>query len=949
MRNYLDFEPLIQMGIKKINRKSLSEDEIVKESGKIVDRIAAFTEDRVKELLNSYPGLTQHIKDCIQEQINTTQEIATTMVCDKWKTIAVKEFKERWKRFESFKNVLDSEGLPEEVLKTLNTDTNNVLKYLPEIWKEKVFHVFGMVVGLVQSGKTNHMMALTNKLFDLDADFIVVLAGVTNTLRNQTQERSDRHVTGFNSSNRQFNSLNKHLQYHNVDAVISGTAQDLIDFTKGKPIVTQSGELSPQWTHVTRYEPGKKYLFVIKKLPTILETLTNWFASQEFFHKPSGKCRRVTLVVLDDECDYYSINTKEPGETTETNRCIRELLDSFDRSIYIGYTATPFANIFISNDPPDRNLVEFDLFPKHFIQCIMPPTNYIGFHHFFGAPQSRNGRLPYIEEIEQYDHEEDEYYDPKGKMLYMPPSLKRALHQYFFNGGVSALRGHGGKHHTMLVHTNVRKIPHKSVVDILNGYLDKLITAVQIGSAYNFWNDLKDIYNESLIKNQKVNEYQKSHGLQNYSMSFTFDEIKEAVYEYVVSRRSKVVMVNSDSTDVLNYDVYPNGLHAIAVGGTILSRGFTLKGLSVSYFTRQSSQADLMLQCCRWFGYHELYKDLIRLFTTKTVLTVMRYASGITMELFDQFQEMSSMGQTPLQFGLTIQESKGIIPTARNKMVNSTSTRGNLNYRIDYDDALFPLDNANLEARKERVNILIDKLGEPEKAEGVYLYRQVDVSTFVEWIKDWPNIGNNRSLTGDQLAIRLNSLFNNRKLSSIDVGIVSMKRSVKNKSYSFQNNVEVVPAERKGLTFNPETGIYEISQGRAVTVRHYQYGLTIKEISLVEERSGTTFQNKVTPESKEVSSVRWESASGPRALFLIYVFDAICINQTLKEDYGIQNGINTPAIGYHLLLPMPKNSTHLRVNEVYREKYQQIFNTLRQKSIPREDEVYEDETDSSVG
>ncbi|MEK4701039.1 Z1 domain-containing protein [Solibacillus sp. FSL R7-0668] len=947
MMNYLIYDPLIQIGIKQIKRKSLSENDITKESDKIVDRIAAFMKESAAELIRNNPELTKHIKNCIQEQINTTQEIASTMVCDEWKTIAVEEFKEKWKRFEAYKNVLKSEGLPEKVLKTLNVDTNNVLKFLPELWKEKVFHVFGMVVGLVQSGKTNHMMALINKLFDLNTDFIVALAGANNTLRNQLQERGERHVTGYNSSTKQFNPLYAYLKDNQIDAVISGTAQDLIDFTKGKPMVIQSGDLSIQWTHVIRYEPGKKYLFIIKKLPNVLETLTKWFKDQVFYHKPSKKCRKVTMVILDDESDYYSLNTKDDGETTSTNRYIRELLDLFDRSIYIGYTATPFANIFISNDPPDRQIADFDLFPRHFIQCISTPTNYIGFNHFFGTPISRAGLLPFIDEIEEYDDDEKEYFDLKGKMLFMPPSLKRALHQYLFNGGICKLRGYGRMHHTMLVHTNIRKTPHKSVVKFLNDYIDNLINDVKLEDASYFWSEINDIYQDSINKNQKVNDYQKKQGLQKYDLSFSFDEILSAVKEYLISRQSKVIMVNSDSDDSLNYDAYPDGLHAIAVGGTILSRGYTLKGLSVSYFTRQSSQADLMLQCCRWFGYHELYKDLIRLFTTKTVLDVMCYASGITVQLFEQFQEMCVRGQTPLEFGFAIQEKRGLLATSRNKMLSSISTRDKLLYRTDFDDAIFPINNNNLEARIERINTLIQEFGEPVKHDGVFLYPKVDVGTFSNWIRLWPNIGNNRSLPGEQLAILLNTLHNEGKLSSIDVGLVTIKRSEKSGKYTFSKNVEVVLAERNKIVYTPETGIFELPQGRAVSVRHYQYGLSDQEIRTVEELSGTTFKDRATPESKVVSRVRWESPSGPRALFLIYVFNSDSINSSLEKEYGIKNGIRVPAVGYHLLLPTPKDSKQLRVNEIYQENYRKVFNALLNEN-KRKVALHEDETESSA-
>ena len=65
-----------------------------------------------------------------------------------------------------------------------------------------------------------------------------------------------------------------------------------------------------------------------------------------------------------DEMDYPEEHWSN-YDATRINASLRRILKKFSISTYVGYTATPFANIFIS--PKTHNkILRDDLFPRHF-------------------------------------------------------------------------------------------------------------------------------------------------------------------------------------------------------------------------------------------------------------------------------------------------------------------------------------------------------------------------------------------------------------------------------------------------------------------------------------------------------------------------------------------------------------------------------------------------------
>lgn len=113
--------------------------------------------------------------------------------------------------------------------------------------------------------------------------------------------------------------------------------------------------------------------------------------------------KRITnksLLIIDDEADNASINTKKADEApTAINGWIRKIAGHFYRFGYVGYTATPFANIFI---PLDKD----DLFPRDFIINLPAPSNYIGAEKIFGTSLEVNDTnddlLPIVRKINDY-------------------------------------------------------------------------------------------------------------------------------------------------------------------------------------------------------------------------------------------------------------------------------------------------------------------------------------------------------------------------------------------------------------------------------------------------------------------------------------------------------------------------------------------------------------------
>lgn len=278
-----------------------------------------------------------------------------------------------WSRWLTYKQYLINAKWPPRVVEKLDELTDQILDFAGNPNIEGGWARRGLVLGDVQSGKTASYLALFNKAADAGYRLIIVLAGHTEYLRQQTQRRVDEGFIGRDTSrnaNRAGTTTTQRLigvgGINKQIANPQGMTTAARDFTKS----------SREATSITiDSKASAPYVFVVKKNKSVLLALSQWLDEQP---KTAGQLD-VPLLLLDDESDYASVNTKEEDNPTAINDAIRGILAQFLRSSYIAFTATPFANIFIDCDNTD------DLFPRDFIYALESPTNYVGAEATFGS------------------------------------------------------------------------------------------------------------------------------------------------------------------------------------------------------------------------------------------------------------------------------------------------------------------------------------------------------------------------------------------------------------------------------------------------------------------------------------------------------------------------------------------------------------------------------------
>jgi hypothetical protein len=188
-------------------------------------------------------------------------------------------------------------------------------------------------------------------------------------------------------------------------------------------------------------------------------------------------------------------------------------------------------------------------------------------------------------------------------------------------------------------------------------------------------NELKNIYETDFLPTtQNVLE----------NLDYTDIRIKEHTWEQVKNElKSAVLKIDVRSVhgtrsttnleyhniEEIDYNRYENGLSVIAVGGSRLSRGITLEGLSVSYYIRTTRMYDSLMQMGRWFGYRPGYVDLCRLYTTNQIFEWFNHITMATEEMRNDFDEMTATHQRPKDFRLKVRNHHGLLTiTSLNKL-----------------------------------------------------------------------------------------------------------------------------------------------------------------------------------------------------------------------------------------------------------------------------------------
>ncbi len=550
-----------------------------------------------------------------------------------------------------YRNFLNQKNLSHQVLAAIDDSTRRILDHLENPTKGGQWQKRGMVVGHVQSGKTANYIGLMCKAADAGYKVIIVIAGIHNNLRNQTQIRIDEGFIGFDST-RALEKASKIVGVGRFDCKrrpVSFT-NSLIDFQR----TTASAVSGISLQHLT--EP---VVFVIKKNTNTLRNLLEWLTENNA--KIGTNTVDHPMLLIDDEADNASINIKRGiDEVSKINGQIRQLLQTFSRSCYVGYTATPFANIFVDPDSDDAMYGE-DLFPRDFILSLDPPSNYFGPQQVFSSYET-NEPARFIDDSEDIlptNHKID------FQITELPGSLKKAIRAFVIVISIRLVRGHTSTHNSMLVNASRFVSVQKQLRNEIHEFVEIIRGSLRVNGA--------KANSEAMLDPEIAELYKTFEQEFTETCSCTWEEIKTHLYERTA--RIRVVEVNSSSPGSLNYAEHSqNGLNVIAVGGFSLSRGLTLEGLSVSYYLRRSIMYDTLMQMSRWFGYREGYEDLCRIWISEEAAGWYSHISESIEELRDDLKSMERVGATPRQFGLKVRSHPtALIVTARNKMGSSKS------------------------------------------------------------------------------------------------------------------------------------------------------------------------------------------------------------------------------------------------------------------------------------
>lgn len=563
-----------------------------------------------------------------------------------------------WNRYKRF--LEEFKGWNTRVTANLDIVSNEIVDLLGDPKCEKHWQRRGLILGDVQSGKTANYTAICNKAADTGYKVIIVLAGMMENLRMQTQERLDLEFAGRLSKN--LFKLKKNKEIRNVfDGVgkidktkrISAFTSVLSDFNS---TILNSNDL----TLKNIKEPA---LFVVKKNKSVLKNLESWLTANNA--DSNGKID-LPLLLIDDEADNASVNTKkEDQDPTAINAAIRSILNRFYQASYVGITATPFANIFINPETANEMMGD-DLFPRDFIYVLSPPSNYIGADGMFGNQSKYEDCLVRIDEKEiekffPFKHKKDLEVDE------LPSSLYEALGYFLLANVIRDIRGDLTDHRSMLINVSRFTDVQVKIKELVIIWLSQVQSDVRNYSALSEAEAMQIKSLRFLRKLWDKYRLEDKAGIPWVTIQ------QQYLHKAIAPIEARAVNQRTGAASLDYYNHKEKGFRVIAIGGTSLSRGLTLEGLVVSYFYRNSQMYDTLLQMGRWFGYRPNYDDIFKIWMAQDAIDWYGFITDATNELKNEISTMNRQNLTPKDFGLKVrQDPNSLIVTARNKMRTAT-------------------------------------------------------------------------------------------------------------------------------------------------------------------------------------------------------------------------------------------------------------------------------------
>ena len=724
--------------------------------------------------------------------------------------------KKDWRYWARYQGYLERK-MSTTAVEALDVSTDKILGLLEDPNREGAWDRRGLVVGHVQSGKTGNYSGLVCKAADAGYKIIIVLAGLHNNLRSQTQIRMEESFLGYETSSD--GGVGQPIGVGEIDSD-----------SKIQPNCathrSNTGDFNAK--HLAISPEERPWLFVVKKNKTVLERLLKWIRAHVADATDAATGRRLVsnlpLLLIDDESDHASVDTGEQLFNTDglpdddhqpkaINSRIRKILYSFSKSAYVGYTATPFANIFIHrrNETTEEGP---DLFPQSFIINLAAPSNYVGPARVFGlnSPDGRTGGLPLTRDIA--DHVSSEglggwmppKHDKEHVPLYqghdtVPPSLRKAICSFVLACAARVCRSQGSEHSSMLIHVTrynlVQKEVHRQVEEIVKRMKQRITRRVDheevLAELHALWDEdflpTCEEITASLPKEER------------HPVTPSWEEIL-AVLPDILSDIT-VKMINGTAKDALDYTEHQTkGLKVIAIGGDKLARGLTLEGLCVSYFIRTSKMYDTLMQMGRWFGYRPGYIDLCRLYTTSELVEWFGHIADASEELREEFDAMVASGGTPKDYGLKVQSHPILMVTSPLKMRSAETLFLSYSGSLIQTVSMFR-DTVNLRRNLDATKRLLTAMGEPFERG---ISRARDGNPY-EWKRSflWNGVGANlitdflTSYSTHPKATRANSavlaefvdkMVAAGELTSWTVALLGEGHATK--PYAFANGIEIV-------------------------------------------------------------------------------------------------------------------------------------------------------------
>ncbi len=455
----------------------------------------------------------------------------------------------------SLRDRILSSGIEEHEWETIKNEAIYVLSSCVEP-KASPKQETGLVVGYVQSGKTLSFTTVTALARDNGYQMVIVIAGTSINLLDQSTNRLEEDLSLLTRSDRKW----QHFKSSELDKGDYTKIKDVLGDWQD-PMVPERGRQTVLITSMKHYVHLEKLVYVLSKI----------------------ELSKVPILVIDDEADQASLNTKvQKGDTSTTYQRILSLRKHLPHHTFLQYTATPQAPLLI-------NLI--DVLSPNFAKVLAPGEKYTGGQKFFFDAPNQICTIP-NNEIPTQSYPLDA----------PPDSLLEAMQIFFLGVSAGMILDEGNGNRSMMVHPSYKTIKHTEYFYWVEQIKKNWLEILELGEDETDYQDLLD-------------DFRNSYG----NLQITVPDLpsfeKLATQLLRAIRRTELHEVNSTSGKTPSIPWYRNYAH-ILVGGQAMDRGFTVEGLTVTYMPRGAGlgNADTIQQRARFFGYKHDYFGYCRVF-----------------------------------------------------------------------------------------------------------------------------------------------------------------------------------------------------------------------------------------------------------------------------------------------------------------------------------------------